>query len=167
MTTSSAAQMQSPRIENGRELHLAGLSGRYNNQTMHAIPQLWERFGQHIGHVPTQIGHVSYGVNHNPQPDHSTFDYLAAVEVAAFAGLPADFVHLTIPALKYAIFLHTDHISQITQTLEKMWSSWLPASGHVAAVTSGCSISFYERYDDSFNPITGLGTVELWLPIQP
>src|SRR6266853_1922009 len=127
--TTSTAQMQSPRIENGRELHLAGLSGRYNNQTMHTITQLWERFGQHIGHVPTQIGHVSYGVNHNPQPDHSTFDYLAAVEVAAFAGLPA--------------------------------------SGHVAAVTSGCPISFYERYDDSFNPISGLGTVELWLPIQP
>ncbi|HWY42132.1 MAG TPA: GyrI-like domain-containing protein [Candidatus Sulfotelmatobacter sp.] len=167
MSTTTATQMQSPRIENGRQMLLAGLGGRYNRQTMHTIPQLWERFGPHIGHVPNQSGKVTYGVSYNPQPDHSTFDYLAAVEVTKFAGLPTDFVQLTIPPLKYAIFLHTDHISKITETLEKMWKSWLPASGHAPAVASGCPITFFERYDESFNPITGLGTVELWLPIQP
>jgi AraC family transcriptional regulator len=166
MTTSTATQMQSPGIENGRQMLIAGLGGRYNNQTMHTIPQLWNRVGPHIGRVPNQSGKIAYGVSYNPQPDHSTFDYLAGVEVTKFAGLPADFVQLTIPALRYAIFLHNDHISKIGQTLEKMWKSWLPASGHVPAVTSGCPISFFERYDESFNPVTGLGTVELWLPIQ-
>jgi AraC family transcriptional regulator len=38
---------------------------------------------------------------------------------------------------------------------------WLPASGHRIADTPN-----FERYSDDFDANTGLGHVEIWIPIQ-
>src|SRR5271156_1931126 len=44
-----------PRIEQGRLLLIAGLSGKYSLDTHQNIPALWQRFQPHLGNVPGQV----------------------------------------------------------------------------------------------------------------
>ena len=42
-----------------------------------------------------------------------------------------------------------------------IWSKWLPESGYEAA-----DAPTFERYGEEFDGVTGLGGVEIWLPIK-
>ena len=61
----------------------------------------------------------------------------------------------------YAVFTHAEHVSTIRGTMNAIWNSWLPTSGYQAADAPGL-----ERYDEKFNPETGLGGFEIWIPVR-
>lgn len=159
-TETARYNLDGPRFENGKELLIAGLNDRYTMVTRANIPDQWERFAPRIGKVPGQIGAISYGVCWNTKPG-CDFDYLAGVEVKDLSGLPADFKHLRIPAGRYAVFTHRQHVSALPNTIEASWMKWLPNSGYEAA-QSPC----FERYTEEFNPHTGMGGMEIWIPIK-
>lgn len=156
----TTAGRRPPRIEMGSAKTIAGLKLRYNDQTRAKIPAQWERFAPHLGKVPGQIGATSYGVCFN-NGDHCEFDYLTGVEVGDSAKLPGDFNHVKIPAQRYAVFTHDGHVSSIANTIDAIWSKWLPASGFQPTGTP-C----FERYDERFDPSTGLGGMEIWVSIR-
>jgi AraC family transcriptional regulator len=56
------------------------------------MPALWQRFAEHLGHVPGQVGQAVYGVCYNT--DDAGFDYIAGVEVANFRSLPEAFARV-------------------------------------------------------------------------
>src|SRR5262249_28681154 len=112
------------------------------------------------GQVPGQVGKTAYGVVYNFDSD-SNFDYLCGVEVRGSAPLPNGFQSLQIPSQKYVVFRHAGHIAGIRATLAAIWSKWFPESGYQAA--KGPAL---ERYGPEFNPATGLGGFEIWIPIQ-
>jgi predicted transcriptional regulator YdeE len=149
-----------PRFEQGKAMLLAGLSGHYNLETRSQIPAQWEGFAPSIGKVPGQIGHVCYGVCWNASPGRG-FDYLSGVEVANAAGLPSEFKSVQLPAREYAVFPHRDHVSHIDRTLDKIWNEWAPQSGFKIA-----SAPCFERYSEEFNPQTGTGGMEIWIPLE-
>lgn len=149
-----------PRIETSKTLLIAGLSERYTHATSAAIPSQWQRFQPHIGHVSGQVGKVAYGVFHNTD-DSGHMDYMTGVEVSDFSNLPKDFARLRIPGHLYAIFRHDGHVSGIRGTMNAIWNVWLPQSGYEAADAPGL-----ERYDENFDPETGLGGFEIWVPIR-
>lgn len=156
--------IEAPRFETGRPMLIAGVSGHYGYDTVDQVPALWQRFALHIGRIPGEVEGVAYGVC--TRADTSGFDYMAGVEVADNAGQSAggqagEFEHLQIPAQRYAVFHHRDHISSIRQTMQAIWTEWLPQSGHAAA-----EAPVFERYDHKFDPQTGLGGVEIWLPLK-
>ena len=68
---------------------------------------------------------------------------------------------MRIPACRYAVFSHRDHISTIRATHVTIWSTWRPESGHEVADAPN-----FERYGEEFDPRTGNGLVEIWLPIK-
>lgn len=148
------------RYEDGPRRRLAGYREHYTLETRAAIPQQWQRFAPHIGTVPGQVGSASYGAAWNGADD-CNFDYLTGVEVSDAAKLPAGFAELILPAGRYAVFTHLGHASGIVQTLEEIWSRWLPASGHKTA-PAPC----YERYDERFDPRTGTGAFDIWVPLS-
>src|SRR5216684_7202194 len=112
MKKSSEVQLEAPRIENGQILRIAGLREHYTSQTMKNIPELWQRFGPHIGNIPGQVGRVAYGLCFNAlSPDG--VDYLVGVEVSNSSDLPGDFSIANIPAQKYAVFFHREHVSKM------------------------------------------------------
>lgn len=147
------------RFDDGREMLMAGLAERFTTQTRGKIPALWARFAPFIGKVPGQVGPASYGISWNIDAEFS-FDYLAAVEVADPAGLPQEFSTLRIAPQRYAVFHHLAHVSTIAATLGAICESWLPNSGF-----EPCGPCI-ERYDHRFDPHTGMGGFEIWLPIQ-
>lgn len=152
--------LEPPRFEDGRPLLIAGLSERYNCESSRAIPAQWQRFGPHFGHVPGQVGDTAYGVCCNSD-EAGNFDYLCGVEVRDFTDLPADFARLRVPAQRYAVFPHRAHISTIRRTFSTIFNRWLPESGYEAA-----DAPEFERYGKEFDPVTGLGGLEVWIPLK-
>jgi AraC family transcriptional regulator len=152
--------LPSPRFETSHPLLVAGLGERYTWESGAAIPGQWQRFHQSVGNIPGRIGQVAYGVCCNGD-DAGNFDYIAGVEVSDFSDLPREFSSVRIPEQKYAVFAHRDHISTIRRTINTIWNEWLPASGVKAADAPS-----FERYDENFDPLTGNGGLEIWLPVR-
>ena len=151
-----------PRFEDGKAIVIAGIAERYSG-TNSGIPAQWQRFMPEIGRVPGQIGRAAYGVVFDSLNDAVSFGYLTGVEVAQDCEVPAKFGHLEIPAHRYAVFSHNGHVSAIPRTMRAIFQEWLPASGH-ELVSDGPD--FFERYGEDFDPRTGTGDIEIWLPVR-
>jgi AraC family transcriptional regulator len=149
-----------PRFETLAALLVAGVSERYDCESSKAIPAQWQRFAPHIGNIPGQVGWTTYGVRHDFDDD-GNFDYTAGIEVASFSRLPPELGRVRIPAQCYAVFSHADHVSTIRRTIMTIWNRWLPESGLQVADAPD-----FERYGESFDPHTGTGGLELWIPIK-
>lgn len=164
MKQSPAVKLEAPRFENGKPLWIAGFRQHFTSETMNDIPALWLRFAPRIGSIPGQVGCVAYGLCFNAQsPDG--MDYMVGVEVSSSSHHRADFSVISIPAQKYAVFSHREHVSKLRETLDAI-DKWLLGSGlHVAGGTVGAP-DFFERYSEEFDPQTGMGGMEVWLPLK-
>jgi len=152
--------LQAPHFQTGKPLLVAGIGERYNCESSAGIPGQWQRFNQSVENIPGRIGHVAYGVCCNGD-DAGNFDYITGVEVSDFSDLPREFASVRIPEQKYAVFTHRDHISTIRRTINTIWNQWLPSSGLKAADAPN-----FERYDENFDPLTGNGGLEIWIPVK-
>jgi AraC family transcriptional regulator len=152
--------LEPPRIEIGRERLFAGENATYTFKTRAKIPAQWARFGKRMGTIPGRLGESSYGVCWNYQAGVG-FDYLTAVEVNDASRLPEDFTPVRAPAGRYAVFTHRKHVSAIAETLDAIWTKWLPNSGQEASETPS-----FERYGQEFDPATGMGGFEIWVPLR-
>ena len=139
---------------------VAGIGERVSTDNGAGIPALWQRFHHYVQGFPGRIGQVAYGVCCNGD-DAGNFDYIAGVEVADFSDLPREFARVRIPEQKYAVFTHAEHISTIRRTVHTIWNHWLPTSGMKAADAPS-----FERYDEKFDPATGNGGLEIWIPVR-
>ena len=161
MDSTLTDKLQPPRFETGKPLLVAGISERCTHENGGAgIPNQWQRFHQKVGDIPDRVGQVAYGVCCNGD-DSGNFDYIAGVEVSDFSDLPREFSRVRIPEQRYAVFTHRDHISSIRRTVNTIWNHWLPASGLKAADAPS-----FERYDENFDPLTGDGGLEIWVPVK-
>ncbi len=149
-----------PRFVDGKTMLIAGLSERYNQEASAKIPAQWQRFAPYLGHIPKQIGRATYGIICNGD-DAGNSDYICGVEVSDFANAPKELARLRIPEQKYAVFFHGGHVSTILQVWHTIWNKWLPDSGNKTAEGPE-----FERYDERFNPATGEGGFEIWIPIK-
>ena len=161
MDSTAIDNLPPPRFVTAKPFLVAGLGERYTWESGGpAIPGQWHRFHQSVGNIPGRIGQVAYGVCCNGD-DAGNFDYIAGVEVSDFSDLPREFSRVRIPEQRYAVFNHRDHISSIRRTVNTIWNHWLPASGLKAADAPN-----FERYDESFDPLTGNGGLEIWVPVR-
>ena len=160
MDSTALDKLQAPRFETGKPFLVAGIGERYSCESSAAIPGQWQRFHQSVDHIPGRIGKVAYGVCCNAD-DAGNFDYIAGVEVSDFSDLPRKFTGIRVPAQKYAVFSHRDHISGIRRTVNTIWNHWLPSSGLKAADAPN-----FERYDETFDSSTGNGGLEIWIPVS-
>ena len=160
MDSSAFDTLSAPRFETGKAFLVAGLGERFNHDNGAGIPGLWHRFHQSVDGIPGRIGTVAYGVCCNGD-DAGNFDYIAGVEVADFSDLPREFSRIRIPAQRYAVFSHADHVSTIRRTVNTIWNHWLPASHLKVADAPN-----FERYGEAFDPLTGNGGFEIWIPVR-
>ncbi|WP_027214957.1 AraC family transcriptional regulator [Burkholderia sp. WSM2232] len=160
MDETHLTHLEPPRFEDGRPFLVAGLGERYTLEGAAAIPSQWQRFNEYFGKVPGQVGNVAYGVCYNAD-DAGNMDYLCGVEVRDFSALPAELSRLRIAAQRYAVFSHREHVSTVGRTWNSIWNTWLPASGQAPADAPS-----FERYDEKFDPLSGMGGFEIWLPLK-
>src|ERR1700722_19621052 len=160
MDSTALDHLKPSRFQTGKTFLVAGLGERYACEPRAAVPGQWHRFHQSMHNIPGRVGQVAYGVCCNGD-DAGNFDYIAGVEVTDFSDLPREFARVRIPEQKYAVFTHGEHISTIRRTVNTIWNHWLPASGLKVADAPN-----FERYDTNFDPITGNGGLEIWVPVK-
>jgi AraC family transcriptional regulator len=165
-TVLSQIERPQPRFESGKPMLIAGLRAHYTAAPWEGIPAQWQRFhstlkGTHLRETPGQVDRPAYGLCFLVS---NGVDYLSGVEVSDNAELPNEFVTVSIPVQRYVVFRHPDHVSKLRDTCEIAFK-WLRTSGHEAAKTAGVP-DFFERYGENFDPQSGIGDIELWLPIK-
>lgn len=160
MNQTTHTPLAAPRTVNSPALLLFGLSEHYQSQSNAGIPTQWSRFLPHFGHIAGQVGRVAYGVIYNSD-DSGNYDYLCGVEVTDFPAHPQEFTRLRIPPQTYAVFHHREHVSAIAATFKAIWEHGLADAGYQAADGPA-----FERYGEEFDGRTGLGGVEIWVPIK-
>ena len=159
MNDNTVTTIAPPRIVRSDAMLIFGLGQRYHRSNA-GIPSQWDRFLPHLGNIPGQVNHVTYGVICNTD-DTGSIDYICGVQVREFPTHPTDFTRLRIPPQTYAVFEHRDHVSAVSTTWHTIWNHALSSAGHEA--TDGPA---FERYDEKFDARTGLGGFEIWVPIK-
>ena len=156
----SPIQLAPPRFEAGGPMLFVGLSERHSFESPQGIPAQWQKFMAAYGDIPNRKGAIPVGVSAN-MDDDGNFQYVCAVEVSKFSGAPRGLIEMRVPAQNYVIFRHGGHVSKIGATYAAIWNQWLPDQNRVAA--DGPCI---ERHLETFDPRTGLGGVEIWIPLK-
>jgi AraC family transcriptional regulator len=153
------------RIVDGSAVLMAGLRGRLTAES-NQIPAQWERFAAYMGKIPGEVGRVAYGVCFYTGGEAAGCDYLSGVEVTSFSQVPAELSCVNIPAQRYAVFAHREHVSKLSGTVLAIYQEWLPGSGHKIADEAVGAVAFLERFGEGFDPETGMGGMEVWIPIK-
>lgn len=150
-----------PRFELKPALRIAGPNRSYTEETRSQIADQWHQFAPQIGHVPGQVpGRVAYGVVWNNRPN-CEFDYIAGVELRPGTAPPQGMQAIDLEARRWAVFMHQGNVALIGKTLEAIWGAWVPDCGLAIAKTP-C----VECYTEEFDPQTGTGGTEIWVPLE-
>jgi AraC family transcriptional regulator len=152
--------MEAPRIEDRGPFLIAGSVGHYKIPEVSGISRQWDEFAKYLGKIPGQAGWTTYGVCFN-MDGSGKMDYMCGVEVTEDAVTPDGLALMRIKPHLYAVFLHRDHISKITETWDAIFREWCPSSGRKLLPAPQ-----FEVYDERFDPTTGNGVVEIWIPIE-
>jgi AraC family transcriptional regulator len=152
--------LNAPNFVDASESLVAGLNQSYTMETRIAIPQQWARFVPMADEFPCAQDKPFYGISWNIKPECG-FDYLTGFEVAGETELPAEFTTLKLDARRYAIFAHTGHVSALPQTIDTILTKWASESG-LEIAKALC----LERYTGEFDPQTGMGGMEVWIPLM-
>lgn len=143
-----AAGIAPVRIEAAKAMRFVGLEERFTPARMAEIPALWSRF-----EASGVLSGVAYGVVRFGAGEE--FTYLAAVERATDAPPPEGFVEVLVPARSYVVYVHEGHVARLCDTIAQI------------EVCAGLNEDgFIERYGEGFDPRTGLGDMEVWVPLR-
>jgi AraC family transcriptional regulator len=93
--------------------------------------------------------------------DDYGFVYMAAVEVLPSAAEHEGMTTVVAPAGRYAVFTFDDHISKFSEFVDAVWRDHFPASGLTRR-----SAPDFERYDERWDPETGTGPVDYFIPVE-
>ena len=160
-TLATSLGLEVPAYKLSPELVIGGINQHYDAETRIGIPQQWARFVSLAASIPGHSSNTFYGVCWNTTAK-CEFDYLTGVEVTNSASLPSDFKSMTLNSRRYAVFVHNSHVSTIPKTIDLIWSKWAPDCGLKIAAETPC----FERYTSEFNLGTGMGGMEIWIPLE-
>jgi len=153
------AKLDEPEMVKGDAMSVVGLVERQAFGAPLRITAQWQRFMAMYGLIERTTAEIPIGVSCNLDED-GTFEYVCGAEVARGCDVPPGLRKIAIPAQTYAVFQHLTHIAGIGNTYLTIWNSWLTDHNRIAA--DGPSI---ERHKKTFDPRTGEGGVEIWIPL--
>ena len=158
--TASAKAAIEPRIEKLGSRTMVGLARRQSLANTQEIPGQWQQFMTHYESIENKVEPISVSVTTDMDSD-GNFSYLTGVGVSSAGAPPKGLVAPSVPAQTYAAFTHSGHVSEIGKTYAAVWDQWVPQSGKV--VSDG---PWLEKHLPTFNPRTGLGGIEIWIPVM-
>lgn len=162
MTAPPSIQLPEPEITSRGPLLLASLPKHFQFSERGAIPNLWTQFGALIPSIPKTGPGVTYGVVAAPPPGEEGFEYAPSVAIKSADELPEGLKAIRIAEHDYAIFRHPGHIADMPAVCNAIFGDWCASADRRPAEIS---IQMLEFYPESFNPMTGEGGFEIWLPL--
>jgi len=160
MDSPNGSSLGAPRIVKSEALRLVGLAARYQ-ATNAGIPAQWGRFAPYIGKIRGQLGGDTFGVMYE-HDETGAFTYLTAVAVKEFPARGEGLTQLALPARAYAVWPHREHVSSVAATCQRIFEHGLSA-----ARLEPERAPMFERYGAEFDPRTGNGGFEIWVPVKP
>ncbi|MDO9417077.1 GyrI-like domain-containing protein [Pararhizobium sp.] len=158
MTIDTFSKLAEPTIEKLASMRLTGLKAFHADPG--SIPAQWGQFAPHIP-VLQPKNCVTYGICWMKSSGGE--DYMCAGEAANTADLLPDFTVETLPPMTCAVFFHAGHVSAIHETVDAIFTHWMPASGRKPLPDGPTLI---ERYDRRLNPETGTGGFDILIPLE-
>ncbi|MEM7241964.1 MAG: AraC family transcriptional regulator [Pseudomonadota bacterium] len=157
MQTDFNIDLNPPQRKSRAAFRVVGMSLDVSIKDLSGVPALWQSFAAREAEVPTPTPGVGYGVSFN-STEAGTFTYMAGV--AGRGDIPTGMTHIDIPAGDYAVFTHAGHISEIHKTIFTIWNRGLTDNNLTPTYAAD-----FEYYDQRFNPETGNGVVDIWIPV--
>lgn len=154
-------ELEEPRRESTGPMTIVGLSRRYGYTDIGGIPAQWTAFQAYEGTLEEQRGYW-YGVCDGFNESEGTFRYTCGVQVDVPRDVPGELETITLPARTYLVFAHRGHISELRHTMSAIWGEYMPS----ATNEPDGSAPMFELYDEKFDAHTGLGGIEIWIPIK-
>jgi AraC family transcriptional regulator len=163
MPDQAAPTINPVRISKADAMLFAGLRKYFRFDDRGGIPNIWQAFGPIMATIPGAIPGAAYGLNLAPADlnDESGFDYFAAIRVRSLNDLPEGLSGARIEARTWAQFESKGHVSNIGATCAAA-GEWLARSGRAP---KNLSMQMIEYYGPDFDPRTGLGGCEVWVPV--
>jgi AraC family transcriptional regulator len=158
-------KLAQPRFEQTDPQLFAGLREPMGKNSDQEIPLLWQRFMPLVNTISLRSDKNFYGLCVQAENHKQDFYYMASCALNDFNNLPVELSPIIVPSQNYAVFSHDQHVSRIRETISLIFDEWLPASNFKLAQKPTHSIHFFEKYTEAFSPDTGLGGMEIWLPI--
>lgn len=152
--------LNEPKVETLARRSFAGPVQRYTMQTRSGIPAQWVAYNAAGERVPGAGLAAYYGLSFGYDEVTGSFDYLCGQEVGLGTGLPAGFGSVTIEGV-YARFATVGHISTMQAVWEEVYGVWLMKPEY--RPRHGASV---EYYPPAFDPMTGAGGFEVWVPVE-
>jgi AraC family transcriptional regulator len=154
------AALAPPRFEAGAAMLFVGLSQRHAFESPQGIPAQWQKFMASYDDIANKAQPIPVGISMD-MDDDGNFEYVCAAEVLKFSDTPRGLIELRAPAQNYAVFRHDGHVSTLGATYAAIWNQWTPGQNRVVADAPSL-----ERHCETFDPRTGLGGVEIWIPVR-
>jgi AraC family transcriptional regulator len=163
--------MLAPQIVEKPALTVVGLETPFihalspDTNNFNVIGPLWERFLHRAKEIPNRTGDAMYGIIYglpeNRRSHPHELQYITAVSVSSTEKIPQNMIAHTVPAGKFAVFLHRGLIAKIGDTCREIYRFWLPQSPWQHAGTADV-----ELYDRRFNPTSADSEMEYWIPLE-
>ena len=154
-----------PEIREIESFVVVGVRKRFDEETKHGIPALWQRFVPRIPEIASRRPGVTFGVCANVNAETGSFDYIAGVAVHSVDRLPEGLVAETVPRQTYAVFTHhvqsTSLHQELQPTMRWIWGTWLPSAPYEYVPGPD-----FERYPPDFDAENGKGFLEICIPVR-
>lgn len=147
------------RLEPKGDLVFVGRGERIAFSASHTIAALWEKFMPFYAAIEDKADPIPWGLS-TDLDDDGNFDYICAVQVTRASDVPKGLEIHRVPARTFAVFRHDDHASALPQTYAAIWNGWAPQDGR--SIADAASL---ERHLATFDTRTGLGGVEIYIPL--
>ena len=160
MPDDDGLELPAPRIAERGLLRVIGFAASCTFGDKSAIPRVWRKFAERRDELATPDAETVYGVSYEVNPDEGEFLYLAGVEASEDATLTEDMQEVLAPAGRYAVYLHRGNISGLPGLVRVIWDGGLAKADLQPRLEPELEI-----YDKRFDPETGDGDVEIWIPV--
>ena len=149
-----------PRLVEAEAIRIVGLAERYQGSNA-GIPAQWGRFVPQLEAIGGRLGDDTFGVVYDHDEATAAFSYLCGVEVKEFPASLGELTRLELPARRYAVWAHREHVSMVSATCQQIFEHGLASARLVPEPAP-----MLERYGDRFDPRTGNGGLEVWVPVR-
>lgn len=159
-----------PRLERFGPVVLAGYLRRHRlprepQELYRDVAAQWRELAEVAHNIPALPPRQGYGVALRMADGGDHFEYFSGFVIPGRARLSLGFDCLEIPAVRCAVFAHREHVSLLRRTIETAIGCALPLAGLDVADETGAP-DFIQRYSDSFDPETGLGGLDILIPVK-
>lgn len=159
--------MEKPEIIMIKEMNLVGMKIR-TSLSDNKASELWGTFKSRVHEIAHKKNNDFYSIQifeedlgFNQLTPQTFFEKWAAIEVTSIEDVPEGFEVFTLPAGKYARFIHKGPANTFSETLRYIFGTWIPNSSYDLDARP-----HFEIMDENYKPDSNDSEEEVYIPIQ-